>query len=71
MVLRKEDCWYREVCTYEPCANCVRYVEMKYLMEHSGLSKKRQRPIKLKATQLFTQLTQASMISNIMLQFSF
>ena len=51
MVLRKEDCWYREVCTYEPCTNCIRYVEMKYLMEHSGLSKKRQRPIKLKATQ--------------------
>ena len=47
MVLRKEDCWYREVCTYEPCANCVRYVEMKYLMEHSGLSKKRQKPIRL------------------------
>lgn len=47
MVLRNNQCWYREVCTYEPCANCVRYVEMKYLMEHSGLSKKRQRPIKL------------------------
>ena len=47
MVLRKEDCWYREVCTYEPCTNCIRYVEMKYLMEHSGLSKKRQKPIKL------------------------
>ena len=51
MVLRKSDCWYREVCTYEPCTNCIRYVEMKYLMEHSGLSKKRQKPIALKATQ--------------------
>lgn len=47
MVLRKEDCWYKSVCTYEPCTNCIRYVEMKYLMEHSGLSKKRQKPIKL------------------------
>jgi len=50
MVLRKSDCWYREVCTYEPCTNCIRYVEMKYLMEHSGLSKKRQKPIKLNGT---------------------
>ena len=47
MVLRKSDCWYKSVCTYEPCTNCIRYVEMKYLMEHSGLSKKRQKPIKL------------------------
>ena len=47
MVLRKDDCWYKTVCTYEPCTNCIRYVEMKYLMEHSGLSKKRQKPIKL------------------------
>lgn len=47
MVLRKDDCWYKSVCTYEPCTNCIRYVEMKYLMEHSGLSKKRQKPIKL------------------------
>jgi len=45
--MRNNQCWYREVCTYEPCVNCVRYVEMKYLMEHSGLSKKRQKPIKL------------------------
>lgn len=47
MVLRKDDCWYKSVCTYEPCTNCIRYVEMKYLMEHSGLSKKRQKPIRL------------------------
>lgn len=49
MVLRKDDCWYKSVCTYEPCTNCIRYVEMKYLMEHSGLSKKRQKPIRLSA----------------------
>lgn len=51
MVLRNPDCWYKSTCTYEPCANCIRYVEMKYLMEHSGLSEKRQHPIALKATQ--------------------
>lgn len=47
MIERKEDCWYREVCTYEPCTNCIRYVEMKYLMENSGLPKKKQKPVKL------------------------
>lgn len=47
MVLRKDDCWYKDVCTYDQCANCIRYSEMKYLMENSGLSKKRQQPIPL------------------------
>lgn len=46
MVL-KEDCWYKDICTYQQCANCIRYSEMKYLMENSGLSKKRQHPIQL------------------------
>ena len=47
MVLKKDDCWYKSVCTYEQCTNCIRYSEMKYLMENSGLSKKRQQPIPL------------------------
>lgn len=47
MVLRKEDCWYKNVCTYDFCTNCIRYSEMKYLMQNSGLSKSRQRPIAL------------------------
>lgn len=47
MVLRNEDCWYKDVCTYDQCVNCIRYSEMKYLMENSGLSKKRQKPIAL------------------------
>lgn len=47
MVLKKSDCWYKAVCTYDQCTNCVRYSEMKYLMEHSGLPKSKQRPIQL------------------------
>lgn len=47
MVLRKDDCWYKNVCTYDQCTNCIRYSEMKYLMDNSGLSKKRQQPISL------------------------
>lgn len=47
MVLRKEDCWYKNVCTYDQCVNCIRYSEMKYLMENSGLPKRKQIPIQL------------------------
>lgn len=46
MVL-KEDCWYRNVCSYKQCVNCIRYSEMKYLMENSGIPKKKQVPVKL------------------------
>lgn len=47
MVLRNEDCWYRDVCTYDQCVNCIRYSEMKYLMENCGLPRKKQSPIQL------------------------
>ncbi len=47
MVLRKEDCWYKNVCTYDQCVNCIRYSEMKYLMDNSGLPKKKQVPLQL------------------------
>ena len=46
MVL-KEDCWYKEVCTYDHCTNCIRYSEMKYLMDNSGLPKRKQFPVQL------------------------
>lgn len=46
MVL-KEDCWYRNVCTYDQCVNCIRYSEMKYLMENSGIPKKKRVPVQL------------------------
>ena len=46
MVL-KEDCWYKDVCTYDQCVNCIRYSEMKYLMDNSGLPKKKQRAVQL------------------------
>ena len=46
---RREDCWYREVCTYDYCTNCIRYAEMDYLIKSSGIPKNRQRPISLEA----------------------
>lgn len=44
---KKEDCWYREVCSQECEWSCIRYLEMSYLMENSGIPKAKQRPIDL------------------------
>ena len=44
------DCWYQEVCSNfgEHCERlCGRYAEMKFLMEHSGIPKNKQKPIAL------------------------
>lgn len=45
----KEDCLYKEVCTDE-CGNlCVRYSQMKYMLDHSNLPKSQRCIHKLKA----------------------
>lgn len=44
---RIENCWYREVCSKECSAGCIRYLEMSYLMENSGLPYKRWFPSSL------------------------
>ena len=41
---RKSDCWYKDVCTHDFCTNCIRYSEMKYLMDNSGIPVSRQMP---------------------------
>lgn len=42
------ECWYHEVCQMDnPCDSCIRYSEMKFLMDSSGLPKAKQRPITL------------------------
>jgi len=45
--LKNENCWYKSVCTYDYCTNCIRYAEMKYLMDSSGIPKNRQKPKEL------------------------
>ena len=42
-----ENCWYVKVCKNRNCDNCVRYIEMKYLIDNSGIPAKRQYPQKL------------------------
>ena len=45
----REDCWYINVCRNKNCDSCIRYSEMRYLMENSGIPKKKQYPQKLTA----------------------
>ena len=44
-----EDCWYKKVCTKKCTSTCLRYTEMSYLMENSGVPKKKQIPTTLTA----------------------
>lgn len=42
------DCWYHKVCQMDnPCESCIRYEEMKFLMDNSGLPKSKQYPVTL------------------------
>lgn len=43
----REDCWYKDVCRNKECDTCIRYAEMKYLMDSSNIPLKRQYPEKL------------------------
>lgn len=45
----REDCWYKDVCTRETCDACIRFMEMSYLMDNSGIPKKKQMPSSLTA----------------------
>lgn len=44
---RNKKCWYKDVCTYDFCTNCIRYSEMKYLMDNSGIPINKQMPQEL------------------------
>lgn len=45
---KKADCWYKKVCTNECTNSCIRYIEMKYLMESAGIPTAQQMPKTLK-----------------------
>lgn len=43
-----DTCWYKDVCTVEDCKDsCIRYQEVKYLMDKSGIPLLRQFPPRL------------------------
>lgn len=43
---RNSNCWYLTVCE-EDCDTCVRYIQMKWQMDNSGLYPAQQKPIEL------------------------
>ena len=49
-MLNRSDCWYSDSCSIndENCIlHCIRYEEMKFLMDNSGIPKARQLPVQL------------------------
>lgn len=45
--MNREDCWYSSVCNNTCSDTCIRYNEMKFLMDSSGIPKPQQMPLKL------------------------
>ena len=45
--MRNTDCWYESVCCNECSASCLRFIEMKYLMDNSGIPENKQLPSQL------------------------
>ena len=43
----RSDCWYKDVCSKDICEPCIRYDEMKHLMDTSCIPKSKQHPVKL------------------------
>lgn len=41
------DCWYKDVCQLSGCDSCLRFMEMQYLMESSGIPTSKQYPARL------------------------
>lgn len=66
---RKVDCWYKNVCSFDTCVNCIRYAEMKYLMTHSGIPKSRQKPQMLDAGVDYDAFVSLALIKDNILQF--
>lgn len=69
MVLRNEKCWYKEVCTKDSCDNCIRFEEMQYLMNHSGIPTNRQKPQKLFAEVDYEQFIELTHIKSHIVDF--
>lgn len=67
--MRNENCWYKDVCTYDSCVNCIRYSEMKYLIENSGIPKNRRQPQSLEAGVDYRAFVQLADIKETILDF--
>lgn len=68
----KHDCWYLNVCQQqftEGCDSCIRYAEMKYLMDNSGIPINRQTPQELIADVDLEQYCQLAEIKSNIIEF--
>lgn len=45
---RNSNCWYHNVCNLN-CSNCIRYIEMSYLVDNSGIPEAKKYPKELEA----------------------
>lgn len=66
---RISDCWYIDVCDQECYPTCVRYTEMKHLMEVSGIPKHMQVPITLEAGEDYESFCILSDIKDDVVEF--
>lgn len=65
-----DDCWYKNVCTQKCSAGCVRYTEMKYLVDNSGIPSSRQYPIALEVDNIdYDKFMALAAIKNNILEF--
>ena len=63
-------CWYKNVCTQKCSAGCVRYTEMKYLVDNSGIPSSRQYPIALEPDDIdYDKFMDLASIKNNILEF--
>lgn len=65
-----DDCWYKNVCTQKCSAECVRYTEMKYLVDNSGIPSSHQYPIALEVDNIdYDKFMALAAIKNNILEF--
>lgn len=62
------NCWYKDVCTSE-CSGCIRYTEMKYMVDNSGIPESKQHSIKLDANDDYPRYKELQSIKDDIVQF--
>lgn len=62
-------CWYQAVCELECDPSCLRYVEMKYLVDNSGIPVSKQYPVLLDAQEDYDQFVKLASIKDHIKEF--
>lgn len=66
---RISDCWYLDVCSQQCSSTCVRYTEMKHLMESSDIPKNMQKAVILEAGEDYDPFCSLASIKDNIIQF--